>query len=401
MTFRTEPHARSRQHVQRRLPGGVDISGGHLRQLRHPPPHVVTVDIKFFALQHRRKNPKVRRRIRSTARAPLPAERVAREVRVDERVPKPRGPVRPRQTEVLHQKRRDHHPHPVVHPAGVPELAHPRIDDRVARLPPLPRPQLDPAGVLGPRKLLEIRPQRSLRRMGKMIQQVVRKLPPADFAEKHSRAIARRKNAGVFRLRRNRRPHLSRRNFATMEPRREHRSAVAVREIPRLRIVLHRARRKLRQSLRRTRFARLPERRESRVPSALRQQLQLRDFQRPQLLRGRSQALRSEFHRCFYGQREAVSPIGRKHLKRSARLVRNRVRLVEQRAIETLHVESSAEELRLDRGIPRDQRRLVATIPIQGTCAGFSHQIPQLLDRIAPRDHQPRPEPPQRCIQGH
>ena len=200
-----------------------------LSQLGHPPPHIVAIGIKTRPLQHRRKHAEIRCGIRPAPRAPLPAERVAREIGIDQRVPKPRRAVRPIESQVFHQKRRHHHAHAVVHPACRVELPHPRIDDRIARLAALPCPQFFPVRVLRPPEFFKVCPQRPLRRVRKMKQQVMRKLPPPDLAQKNPRPVARRKHPGRLRLRRHRRPHLPRPDFPEMQPRRKHRGPVAVR----------------------------------------------------------------------------------------------------------------------------------------------------------------------------
>src|SRR5947209_6977963 len=53
--------------------------------------------------------------------------------------------------QILRQERADDQPRPVVHPAGPRQLAHPRVDDRVASLAALPGAQV--LGVLCPFEL--------------------------------------------------------------------------------------------------------------------------------------------------------------------------------------------------------------------------------------------------------
>ena len=51
--------------------------------------HVAAGAVELLALRDRREDAKIRRRVRAAAGAPLPAERVAGEVGVHQRVPKP------------------------------------------------------------------------------------------------------------------------------------------------------------------------------------------------------------------------------------------------------------------------------------------------------------------------
>ena len=108
-------------------------------ELGHPAPYVVAVRVELLALCRRVEHPEVRRGVGAAARRPLPAVLVVGHVAVDQLLEKPPRAPLPRQVQILDQKRRDDHPHPVVHEPGRGELAHAGVDDREARPAGLPR----------------------------------------------------------------------------------------------------------------------------------------------------------------------------------------------------------------------------------------------------------------------
>ena len=107
---------------------------------RAPAPNVRRTSLpgRTSHLQNRIEDPKIGRRVGPGARDPLPVGRVAARVGVHKGVPKPLLPLAPIDEKVFAQKRRRHHPNPVVHGPGVPELAHPGVDDRVSGFATLP-----------------------------------------------------------------------------------------------------------------------------------------------------------------------------------------------------------------------------------------------------------------------
>src|SRR5262249_15495873 len=108
------------------------------------------------------------------------------------------GPAR---KQVLHQERRDHHAHPVVHPAGLPELAHAGVDDRIAGATLLPRAQR--LGVLPPWERVEPLLQVLARKIGKAVQELIAELAPAELGQeffdvaRDASAPLRREGRGV------------------------------------------------------------------------------------------------------------------------------------------------------------------------------------------------------------
>ena len=114
-------------------PGLMDQLVGQLRQLRHPAPDIDAIGIELLALQDRIEDAEIGRGVGARACHPLPVRGVAAGIGIDQRVPEPLLAFAPVDQEMLDQERRHHHPHPVVHHAGVPEFAHAGIDDRDSR----------------------------------------------------------------------------------------------------------------------------------------------------------------------------------------------------------------------------------------------------------------------------
>jgi hypothetical protein len=81
---------------------------------------------------------------------------------------------------MLDQERRRHHPDPVVHDAGVPELTHPGIDEGVAGLAALTRDKR--LVVRLPWKHVERGLQIAQRQVGRVKHQVAAEFAPAQFA---------------------------------------------------------------------------------------------------------------------------------------------------------------------------------------------------------------------------
>ncbi len=97
-------------------------------------------------------------------------------------------PGPPVHQQLLHQERRGDHADAVVHPAGLPQLPHPRVHDRDAGAPAPPGPQLRRG--IAERQGGEGRAHRLLRHVGPVEQQVGRELPPQDLAQEGFEALA-------------------------------------------------------------------------------------------------------------------------------------------------------------------------------------------------------------------
>ena len=82
---------------------------------------------------------------------------------------------------MLDQERGHHHPHTVVHHAGVPEFAHAGVDDGISGLPALPRAQC--LGVVLPGKRVERCLQIARCEIRNVVEQMTAEFAPAEFAE--------------------------------------------------------------------------------------------------------------------------------------------------------------------------------------------------------------------------
>ena len=107
---------------RRRAPWLVDQGRWQLRKFSHPSAHIDAIGIELLALQHRIEYPEIRRGVGATARDPLPVGGIAAGIGINQRVPEPALALAPVDQEMLDQEGGDHHPHPVVHHAGAPEL---------------------------------------------------------------------------------------------------------------------------------------------------------------------------------------------------------------------------------------------------------------------------------------
>ena len=195
----------------------VNPPPGQPRQLGHPAADIVAIGIALLALAHRVEDAKEGRRIGAAAGRPLPAETVVGEVGINESVPEPSGAILPGEQEVLDQERRHYHADAIVHPAGGPEFAHAGVNEGIACLTALPRAK--PRWVLPPREPGELGPQRLLRSMGKVEEQMVRKLTPAQLGQELPTTPHRRRDGPRLREALHRVPHLARADLAEMQVR--------------------------------------------------------------------------------------------------------------------------------------------------------------------------------------
>ncbi len=144
------------------------MNGGRLeaRQLRDPLAHIGAVGVEFFRLQHGIEDAEVGRGIDADARDPLPVERIAGGIGVDQRVPEPCLAASPVDEQVLDEERSNDQARAIGQISGSPQLAHAGVDDRVAGLSS--RPGAETPFVVAPGKALERLPQATRRqiRMG-------------------------------------------------------------------------------------------------------------------------------------------------------------------------------------------------------------------------------------------
>ncbi len=169
---------------------------------------------KLLALQKGIEDAEVGRRIRPAPGDPLPARRVVAEVGIDQRIPEPALAILPWLQQVLDEEGCRDHPRPVVHDARGPQLAHPCIDDRIARLAALPAPEGGSIGL--PRKVRELRPERLLRKAGDMMHQMIGELSPQHLLEKLAAVVVEHAACGCHGLLRCL-PDLMGRNLAPMQ----------------------------------------------------------------------------------------------------------------------------------------------------------------------------------------
>ena len=103
-----------------------------------PSPDIFALRVEHLALEHRIEYPEERRCIGAAACHPLPVERIVGGVRIDQRVAEPALALAPIDQQVLDQEGGGDHSDAIVHRAGLPELAHAGIDDRISCHPALP-----------------------------------------------------------------------------------------------------------------------------------------------------------------------------------------------------------------------------------------------------------------------
>ena len=141
----------------------------------------------FFALKRGVEHAKIGRGIGATAGDPLPVDRVIGKIGIDQRVPEPCLTLPPVDPQVLDQKARRDHAHTIVHPAGLPELAHPGVHHRITRTAVLPCCKVISLALPG--EGVELRTPVLLGHGRKVIQQVIGELSPSQFAEELFRSL--------------------------------------------------------------------------------------------------------------------------------------------------------------------------------------------------------------------
>ena len=270
---------------------------GQPHRLWNPTADVFSVGIELLCLYRGIEDPEVRSGIRSAARDPLPAERIVRQIRIHQGVPKPSCAFLPTDQQMLHQERSHHHTHPVVHPACAPQLPHTGIHQWVPSLTSLPR--LEEFRVRLPRECSEFGAERLAGRLRKMEQQVIRKLAPYNLPEE---GIARR---GGPRSR-DGAPDLPRADLAEVQVGGKPRCAGHVGPVPIRRIIRHGFVKESLQMAPGSRFAGLPHAAKPAGPIEGRLQLKLRKRQRVGPTSGR----RKEFRRVFRGRRDRPAHAG-------------------------------------------------------------------------------------------
>lgn len=102
---------------------------GKLRQIA---PDELALTVKLLALTDRVEDPEIRLRVAAAGADPLPATVVGRQIKIIEVLGEIFLPPAPVNAEIFHQKAAHHHAQAVVHVAGLVDLGHGRIHQRVA-----------------------------------------------------------------------------------------------------------------------------------------------------------------------------------------------------------------------------------------------------------------------------
>ena len=212
-----ELDSRCREDLRRRAPRLVNPFIRQSREFGDPAPHINTVRIELGALRGWIKNSKEWRGVGATAGHPLPSQRVAGEIRIHQGVPEPACAMCPVDEQVFDEEGGGNHAHAIVHPTGMPQLAHTGIDNGIARDSAAPRGLR--AIIVLPGKLREVGAQGLLWRVWKVIQQVMCEFSPTDFGEK-LRGAPRRVSPSLQRVVTRRVPDLARPNVAEVQVRR-------------------------------------------------------------------------------------------------------------------------------------------------------------------------------------
>ena len=121
-------------------------------QLGNPTPNVRPIRIELAPLGDRIEDPKMRCSFGAGSGDPLPVAGVLSDISVDEMVTEETLTLPPVDEEVLHQEAGAGHASAVVHPAGLRQLAHPGVDDRVTGL--AGAPSVEAAGIMAPDDLV-------------------------------------------------------------------------------------------------------------------------------------------------------------------------------------------------------------------------------------------------------
>lgn len=110
----------------------MDVAVGHARELGDEAPHEGAAGIELLALDHGVEDPEVRRGVGARRCRPLPASIVRRGITVHEPSEEEGLTEAPVEKKIFRKKARDDHAQPVVHPARLRELTHPRVDEWIA-----------------------------------------------------------------------------------------------------------------------------------------------------------------------------------------------------------------------------------------------------------------------------
>jgi hypothetical protein len=296
---------------------------------------------------------------------------------------------------VFDQERGGDHAHPVVHPARVPEFAHAGVDDGITGAPPLPRAQRPRVGP--PRELRVFGPQRLVRRVRKMEEQVVGELAPHHLAQE---GLDASRSPVLLVPERNGVPDLPRGDLSEMKVRRETRSGgeggliaigVVAGGAPVVELIQH---------LRCASLARRPGRAHAAGPVDGWKQVEVRQGHAGGPAGGGGEAGGRGQGGGKGRKRQQMLVEWREHLEGPARLVADGRGFAQQRAGKTAGFDARREQVRLQARVAGDGRGFVTTVPVDCGGTGFTQQLGEDRRRIALAKDQPRPNLAKRGVQG-
>ena len=196
------------------------LAPGQRGELGYQAAHVVAVGIEATRLRERIEHTEVRRGVGPGAGDPLPIAGVLRDVAVDEEVAEVPFTDPPVGQQVFHEERGGDQPEAVGHPAGVGELAHGGVDDRVAGAALFPGLHLGRVGT--PRDCVVLRLLRVVDEVGALGEEVRVPVSPGKLTGER---LASRRRAS------DRAHHLPGRDGAEAQVGREVRCGVAAGEV--------------------------------------------------------------------------------------------------------------------------------------------------------------------------
>ena len=189
--------ARLSLHLGRHTPRLVQVALWHARQLGQPAPDVDALWIVFLALQHGVKDPEIRRGVGAGARRPLPAAIVGRRVAVEQMLhePAPRPSASRSADPCTRNEATIMRARLCIQPLWH-QLAHGRVDDRIAGAPCAPRGEF--VRLVAPADGAQVLAVALLQHRGHVVQDLLVELAPDQLVEPGS-APSRAFSSGAAR----------------------------------------------------------------------------------------------------------------------------------------------------------------------------------------------------------
>ena len=152
-------------------------------KLGHVSVDVLALRVKLKPLGRRIENPEIGLGIDPGGRAPLPVAVIDGEVTVNQVASKKAFPFFPVHEQILDQEHRRDHPNAVVHKAGLDELSHAGVDNRITRSSFAPRLEL--AFVVTPVKSVVFGVEVGIKDMREVKTNGREKIAPNELGEKN------------------------------------------------------------------------------------------------------------------------------------------------------------------------------------------------------------------------